>query len=776
MTRAAVTLAAVAAILVWAWTGRARPRWVVFEPAAAATDAPAALSPEAVHQRRTLGIAPFFNDRPLPDSLVRLVEREGDVRVVSRWLRAISADLDRGAVRRLARHPAVRAIRPVASLEVASAGRMARFQQSTDSQFYGPNFPAIRDLGIPSAHVLGFTGRGIRIAILDTGFEPGHEALSTRTVVAARDFIEGDDIVSDPPGAGLTQSRHGTQVWSILGGYRPGTIVGPAYEAQFLLAKVDAQPGDTRADEDRWVAALEWADSMGARVINSSVSFRYDFTDRPPIPYDSLNGDLTVTTRMADEAARRGIVVVVAMGNAGPAPGTLSAPADGDSVIAVGAVDAVGGPATFAQGATARGPTVDLRTKPEVAARGVGLLGASTPGTAAYETGLAGTSYATPLIAGAAAAFLQAWPELSALAVRRALVRSARRGANTDPNAVGAGVPDLASAILFPEGLSTTGVATVDLDGNLTTIAPTFSWSAPLVQANARPVVYRVELATDPVFNTIILSDTVREAFSLRTRVPLRPAQALWWRVTATANTGVRRTSAVAGPIAMPNWVRQISPAPSQVTFVDSAQPTLRWAPLEAPAPVGPFTYDVAVLTAENGELAQPVIRGITTSSVRLPQPLVANVAYRWRVIAKTPAGAADTVESASPFVVTSETRPPATLLYQNFPNPFPSGGGRTTRIWFDLADGSTVDLAIFDLRGRLVRRLIPAEASCGAVTLEPGQYGRETTGRPPDPCVVTTWDGSDANGVRVPRGVYVLRLRAGGREEFRRIVFLGDP
>jgi hypothetical protein len=192
------------------------------------------------------------------------------------------------------------------------------------------------------------------------------------------------------------------------------------------------------------------------------------------------------------------------------------------------------------------------------------------------------------------------------------------------------------------------------------------------------------------------------------------------------------------------------------------------------PAPHGPFTYEVHVLSHETGQLVQPAITDLETSVVRVPFPLQANVAYRWRVIARLAGGAADTVESASPFVVTSVERPPTTLLYQNFPNPFPGRENRVTRIWFDLAEQAVVELAIFDMRARLVRRLIPATASCGRVTLDAGQYGRNVLGANPDPCVQTTWDGTDQDGNRVPRGVYVLRLRAGGREEYRRMVFLG--
>ncbi len=784
---AAVLFAVAALLIVLASRGSApdgqpdSPHWVFFDPVAAAGTSAPALSPEALQNRARLGIPLVASDLPLPDSLFGIIVREGGrVRHASRWLRAISVEADASSLSRIATHPAVRALRPVAHLtraravtattSVADESSLAQ----TDSAFYGRNWHALRELRIPTLHVLGFTGRGVRVAILDTGFEIGHEAFAGRSIVRARDFVEGDSDVTDPPGSGTLQSRHGTQVWSLLGGFRPGTIVGPAYEAQFILAKVDAEPGDTRADEDRWVAGVEWADSLGARVITSSVVFRADFTDRPPIPFSDLDGNTTITTRMADEAARRGIVVVTAIGNDGPGTGTLSAPADADSVIAVGAIDALGQAATFAGGgASARGPTSNGRAKPEMSARGVGMFAASTPGSSAYETALAGTSFSTPLIAGSVAAFIQAWPELSPVAVRRALLLAGSRpvGSNND---VGVGVPDVASAILFPDGIRTSGVATIDLDQRLTTIAPRFSWAAPLIQSALRPLVYRVDIATDPVFNRVIYSDTVREAFSLSTRLPLRPAQALWWRVVATASLGVQRASEVSGPISMPNWVRLVSPAPNQVTFVDSAQPRLTWAPLEAPPPVGPFTYDVQVLSAETGQPVQPTIQNLSTASLRVPRPLAPNIAYRWRVIARTPSGAADTVESASPFVVTSTARPPTTLLHQNFPNPFPATGGISTRIWFDLANQTTVELAVFDLRGRLVRRLVPAEPSCGTVSLDAGQYGRVLAGATPDPCVLTTWDGTDTNGASVSRGIYVLRLRADGREEFRRIVFLG--
>ncbi|MCI0433361.1 MAG: S8 family serine peptidase [Gemmatimonadetes bacterium] len=764
--------------------------WVFLEPDSVASATAPAVSAAVLARRQQRGIPALPGDRPIPGHLVERVAGTGArIRHVSRWLRAISVEADSAAVARIAALPFVTALRPIAKLTRANGGpsphtrlsgshavplTLAAARQTPDSTFYGANWSAFRELGVPTAHAFSFRGAGVRIAILDTGFDPRHESLLGRRVVAARDFINGDTIVYNQPGdpATIDQARHGTQVWSLISAFRPGTLVGVAYGAEIVLAKVDAEPGNTQADEDRWVAAVEWAaDSMDANIIASSVVFR-TFTDRPPILYDALNGDSTITTRVADMAARRGVLFVTAVGNDGPAPGSLGSPADGDSVLAVGAVAADGSPATFGAQATARGPTADGRLKPDVAARGVGITAATSVSLSGYEISLSGTSYPTALVAAGAALVMEAWPQLSTSAIQRAIVQSARNAQDPD-NARGRGVPDVSAAILFPDGLVPTNVATLDLQGAVTTIAPVLNWRASLVKAEMRPVSYRVEIASDSLFNSIVYTDTLSEAFSLTTRRALKPAPRLHWRILATAQLGITTRSVRGTPFSVPSWVRLLAPAGNEVTFVNTPRPDLSWAPLNAPPPIGPLVYDVEVFSHETGLPAQPALRNVTASTVQVAQPLVPNTAYRWRVIARTQTGQTDTVESVAPFVVTSETQPPATLLYQNFPNPFPRVdlGEEATHIWFDLAAPSAVELSVLDLRGRLIRRLIPADPSCGTVQLEAGIYGRGVG--TPDACMSTTWDGRDQQGRVVPRGIYILRLRAAGRVDSRRMLFL---
>lgn len=757
-----------------------RAVWVFLQPDSARSDAPAAIGEDAQARRKRLGHS-FENDRPLPYDLVqRIVATGARLRVESRWLRAVSVDADAATVERLRSLPFVRGVRPVGTVQSASLRRNARtvvpaprraVDQVLDSSFYGFNWAILRDMGVQNAQALGFRGENIRIAILDTGFETRHETFDGRRIVATRDFINGDDIVYNQIGdIGTTdQARHGTQVLSLIGGFRPGSLVGPAYDAQFILAKVDLLPGDTQQDEDRWVAAVEWADSLDADIIASSTVFRV-FTDQAPILISELDGDGTVTTRIADEIARRDVLFIGAMGNLGPGPGSLASPSDGDSVLSVGALDFTNVAANF----SGRGPTGDGRTKPDVSLQGVGIRAASSLSLVGYDLSLSGTSYPNAFVAGGAALLMQAWPSLSANGVARAIRLSAPFAFAPD-NARGAGKPDIGAAILFPDGLTPTNVATVDLQGAVTTLAPTFNWRASLVHDALRPVLYRLEVATDSLFNDIVYADTVREAFSLTARQALKPAPRAYWRVRASAALGVTTVSASGVPFSVPRWVRLISPAGNEVTFVDDERPTLSWAPLVAPPPIGPLTYDVEVLSNETGQPIQPALRNVTGSSVRVPQPLVPNTAYRWRVIARTQMGAADTTTSVAPFVITSEDRPPVTLLYQNFPNPFPRAevGEFNTHIWFDLAETATVNLVVLDLRGRLVRRLIPAQTSCGTITLEPGIYGRGGSPDPADPCIRTSWDGVDGEGRTAPRGVYLLRLDAGGTTLYRRMLFL---
>ncbi len=624
---------------------------------------------------------------------------------------------------------------------------------------YGGLKEALELLEITAAHALGFSGAGVRIGILDGLFLPDHEVLRSRPPLAVRDLVDDDGSVGPGPGDPPQAASHGTALWSLVVGDLPGVLRGGAPDAGVLLVRVRDQDELTAADEDRWVTGLEWLQSQGARIVLSGFGFR-DFV-ASSYAIEELDGNTVPSTIAADEAVGRGVMVVAPVGNRGPGARSLQAPADGKSVLSVGAVDSRGVATPF----SAWGPTGDGREKPELMAPGDGLLAASALTEEALEE-VSGTEFAAALMAAAAALFVEAHPAWGPMEVLGALLASVP---HEDEGTVG--VPRVASAILFPSGVSALPLREVTGEGRVTSLAPQFEWSTPILHPLGLPVTFQLELARDPRFQEVLVRDSVVGTFARRLQVPLPPRTELFWRVTARSVQGIERATAAQGPIEVPSWVVLDVLNDAGGAEVDDPLPEFRWTAVDLPPPAGPFAFDLQILSERVGEVLLSH-EGLGVQRFRMEEPLPFNVPLRWRVIARARTGQADTVTSAGPFVVTAEASPPVTILYQNFPNPFPNpeAGTWLTRIWFDLARQSTVHLAVYDLRGRLVRRLVPAPG-CGAVELPPGLYGREE-GAPADPCVILSWDGRGDGGREVPRGVYLLRLRAHGVEEIRRVVY----
>jgi hypothetical protein len=214
-----------------------------------------------------------------------------------------------------------------------------------------------------------------------------------------------------------------------------------------------------------------------------------------------------------------------------------------------------------------------------------------------------------------------------------------------------------------------------------------------------------------------------------------------------------------------------LAPNGSSGISLDTQQPRFVWRSAKVTAPPGPWEYELFVTN---------VATQVTRSRARIfdtvytyPDTLEANTSYRWKVVAHLINGAPSdsaVASSASSFVIAPADRPLTTLLYQNFPNPFPTLFAAATCIWFDLQTASEVTLTIHDLRGHQVRTLIPG-AQLGGV-LPAGRYGRrsatETTGCDPR----FAWDGTTDNGRTAPPGVYLVRFRAGGYESMKKMLF----
>ncbi len=282
---------------------------------------------------------------------------------------------------------------------------------------YGNSFTQNSQINVTALHNLGITGSGVVICVLDAGFNLlEHEVFNQMIILNKWDFVNGDGGVGDSLDMG--SGDHGTKVLSAIGGYKPGKLIGPAYGASYLLAKTENTDSETPVEEDNWIAAIEWADSLGADVATSSLGYlEYDDPSQS-YTWEDMDGNTARITRAADLAVGKGIAVFVSAGNEGLelTHNTLGAPADGDSVISVGAVDADGERAYF----SSVGPTADGRIKPDIMAMGQSTRVASSVNPIGYTTS-SGTSFSCPIAAGAGALILSQRKNISPVELANAL-------------------------------------------------------------------------------------------------------------------------------------------------------------------------------------------------------------------------------------------------------------------------------------------------------------------------------------------------------------------
>jgi len=403
------------------------------------------LSKKVIRRRNKVGLeAATWYDTDLNRIYIQSVLTSGaELQQESRWLNAISVFSTSENLESIAQLPCVKSVKPVLihrrqDLALGEINQSRINKSSAETIDYGLSLNQIQQININTAHEAGYFGQGVRILILDTGFYLDHQAFDSLNIIAARDFINGDTIVSNETDQDSNgQQNHGTYTFSALGGYDPGNFVSPAFKSEFILAKTERLLEEIQQEEDDYVAALEWGETLGAEVVSSSLGYLdwYSFQD--------LDGNTAVTTRAIDIAISLGMVCVTAAGNEnGNSWNHIIAPADADSVISVGAVDKAGSIASF----SSRGPTADGRIKPEVCALGVSTA-CAVPGKNDYAT-VNGTSLSTPLVAGAAAVILSAHPEWTPMMVREALLITASQYSNPDNN-YGWGIIDAGAAINY---------------------------------------------------------------------------------------------------------------------------------------------------------------------------------------------------------------------------------------------------------------------------------------------------------------------------------------
>ena len=294
-------------------------------------------------------------------------------------------------------------------------------------------------------HNLGYKGQGMTIAVLDAGFTnvnsiSAFDALwNENRIYGYWDFVNNNDSVFD-------KHSHGTAVLSTMAAVKTGELIGTAPDANYFLLRTEDAVTETISEEYNWLAAVEFADSAGVDIINSSLGYTTfdDVLDNHT--YTDMDGNTTIVTKAADLAFSKGILVINSAGNSGTNPWLyIGAPADGNNVLSVGAVEHDGSYAEF----SSRGPTVDGRIKPNVSTIGKYSAIINTNGNVVYGSG---TSFSSPEMAGMSAALWQAFPDKTNAEIKNAIEKSANQYFFPDDK-LGYGIPNFRIAYMILGGL-----------------------------------------------------------------------------------------------------------------------------------------------------------------------------------------------------------------------------------------------------------------------------------------------------------------------------------
>jgi serine protease AprX len=424
------------------------------------------LSDRALARRLKYAIVIDSSDLPVTQRYIDSIRMAGSVTILnaSKWLNSVSIQTtDAAALAKINSFPFVKSFHPVGarvsqvriktdSTRVIQPKISHRENGITADHFdYGASLAQVHIHNGEFLHNIGLHGENMIIGMLDAGFmnyltvKAFDSARSNGQILGTWDFVAREASVNE-------DNQHGTECFSTIAANIPGQFVGTAPKASFYLFRSEDAGSENPIEEHNWVCAAERVDSAGGDMISSSLG--YSQFDNPAFDhtYADMNGNTTMAAIGADMAAKKGILVVNSAGNEGAGTwGKIITPADGDSVMAVGAVTASGVPANF----SSRGPSSDGQVKPDVASVGVSTviqLPNNTIGTGN------GTSFACPNMAGLTACLWQGFPEFNNIQIIDALRRSGSRA--SDPNdTIGFGIPDVREAtLLLLDELATSSV------------------------------------------------------------------------------------------------------------------------------------------------------------------------------------------------------------------------------------------------------------------------------------------------------------------------------
>ena len=364
------------------------------------------LSARSISRRRKHNVVVKEEDLPVVPKYVEGLQEVGaQVHYSTRWLNATLVQGSEDVVNEIKQLSYVRDVALVApGSNTLSTQKNRKFLKETQIEPLSDKMSrtnALRNavqnemLGVDNMHKQSIYGKGVLIALLDGGFPNIDNYVLFQHIHEEKRMLDAYSFVRHRKNVYDTQNgSHGTLVLSVMAAYQDDVYEGIAYKAQYALYETEEGASEYRIEEYNWLFAAERADSLGADIIQSSLGYSHFDIDTMSYTLDQFDGQQAVSTRAAEMASERGILVIVAAGNGGPSNRSIGAPADGANVIAVGGVNGSQVVASF----SSRGPTADGRIKPDISAMGESTVVTIGVGTDVQYWEADGTSFASPLI------------------------------------------------------------------------------------------------------------------------------------------------------------------------------------------------------------------------------------------------------------------------------------------------------------------------------------------------------------------------------------------
>ncbi|RMZ60235.1 T9SS C-terminal target domain-containing protein [Chryseobacterium nematophagum] len=375
------------------------------------------LSQKSLNRRTTLGIPLNDQDAPIEPSYIQNIQNLGFVVTdYSKWLNGVAVNATSAQITTLQSQSYVSSVE---SFVKNSSGTVkpapinkwdsfdTLFNKNLTTFDYGSGSAQIDQINLRPLHLAGYTGTGVSIAVIDTGFPTVDTGSAFSRLWTNNQIKDGYDFVTKNANVyNLSLNNHGSIVLGAIGGYITNTFVGTAPDADFYLYRSENAAIEIPEEELYWIEAAEEADRKGVDIITTSLGYsvfddsRYDYT------YSDMNGNTSFIARGSEIASNKGIFVLNAAGNSGMQTWHyITTPADNIKVFSVGAVDSSGNPSSF----TSYGPNSAGMIKPDGSTRG-------TSAATVYDNSLStasGTSIATPIAAGGVTCLIQAFPTMN---------------------------------------------------------------------------------------------------------------------------------------------------------------------------------------------------------------------------------------------------------------------------------------------------------------------------------------------------------------------------